>query len=204
MEVTSIPLWLFLLMNQLLVCPAAADQDPLTTTQPYSNPAEDWNSSSTPAPISTTTHSVCSPHTGTNGTRGDCFLNTEMALVAVGSAGGLIICLLVAIVVLAYLVCRTQRQVYVPGKCRSNVDLVSSEGYWCTDRPEVRGRVGPCDASVMLEELKADDEAGAGRDEGVLAFVFDPEEKICHTSSPTSKDCCLEVPKDLEDQPLVV
>ncbi|KAI3353940.1 hypothetical protein L3Q82_005138 [Scortum barcoo] len=34
------------------------------------------------------------------------------------------------------------------------MDLVSGAGYWGTDRQEVGGLVGPCDASVILEELQ--------------------------------------------------
>lgn len=218
MEGTRTSLWLFLLLNQLPFCPTDADQDLPTT---YSYKTKDDDGSSTPAvELSlTTTDRANSPDTDTSGTRGDCLIDTEMGLIAIGSAGGLIVCLLVATVVLACQVCSIQRRVYAPRISRSNMDLVSSAGYWGTDRPEVQGLVGPCDASVMLEEVRADSkmeedrqaeireargEAGAGLEEGAMAIAFDPEDKTCHMPSSSSRHSCLEVPKDLEDMPLVV
>lgn len=220
MEGTRTSLWLFLLLNQLPFCPTDADQD-LSTTQPYSYKTKDDDGSSTPAvELSlTTTDRANSPDTDTNGTRGDCLIDTEMGLIAIGSAGGLIVCLLVATVVLACQVCSIQRRIYAPRISRSNMDLVSSAGYWGTDRPEVQGLVGPCDASVMLEEVRADskieedrqaeirearEEAGAGLEGGATAIAFDPEDKTCHMPSSSSRHSCLEVLKDLEDMPLVV
>lgn len=216
MEGTGISLWLFLLLNQLLFCPVDADQD-LSTTQPYSHKTKYIGSLTPAVNASLTDHA--NPDTDTNGTRGDCLIDTEMGLIAIGSAGGLIVCLLVATVVLACQVCSIQRRIYAPRISRSNMDLVSSAGYWGTDRPEVQGVVGPCDSSVMLEEVRADSkveedqqteiqevrgEARAGLEEGAIAMVSDPEEKICHIPSSSSRDSCLKVPEDLEDMPLVV
>lgn len=152
-----------------------------------------------------------------NGTRADCLIDTEMGLIAIGSAGGLIVCLLVATMVLACQVCQLQRRVYVPRTSRSNMDLVSGTGYWGTDRPEIGGLVGPCDTSVMLEEVRADSKMEeerqaeiqeameeAGLEEGATAMAFDPEDKASQMKSSSSRDSCLEVPRDLEDMPLVV
>nr|XP_046244038.1 uncharacterized protein LOC124058662 [Scatophagus argus]XP_046244039.1 uncharacterized protein LOC124058662 [Scatophagus argus] len=219
MEGTRTSLWLFVLLNQLSFCPTDADQD-LSTTQPYSYKTKDGGSSTFAVELSpTTTDRANSPDIDTNGTRGDCWIDTEMGLIAISSAGGLIVCLLVAIVVLACQVCNIQRRVYAPRTSRSNMDLVSSAGYWGTDRPEVRGLVGPCDASVMLEEVRTDskseedrqaeiqdakEETGVGLEAGATAMAFDPEEKDCFVPSSSSRDSCLEVPKDLDDMPLVV
>lgn len=219
MEGTRTSLWLFLLLNQLLFCPVDADQD-LSSTQPYSHKPKYDDSLTPTVDVSlTTTDHANSPDTDTNGTRGDCLIDTEMGLIAIGSAGGLIVCLLVATVVLACQVCSIQRRIYAPRISRSNMDLVSSAGYWGTDRPEVQGVVGPCDSSVMLEEVRADSkmeedkqtemqeargEAKAGLEVGAMAMVSDPEEKICHIPSSSSRDSCLKVPEDLEDMPLVV
>lgn len=210
MEGTRTSLWLFLLLSQAPFCPTGADQN-FSTTQPYLYKTDDLGGSSTPA--------VEPPEINNNGTRGHCLIDTEMGLIAIGSAGGLIVCLLVATVVLAYQVCNIQHRVYAPRTSRPNTDLVSGAGHWGSDQSEVRGLVGPCDASVMLEEVRADskmeedrradireiqEEAGAGLEEGARAMVFDPEEKGCHMESSNSKDSCLEVPRDLEDMPLVV
>lgn len=220
MEGTRTSLWMFLLLNQLLFCPTDADHD-LSTMQPYSHKTEDEVGSSTPAvePSLTTIDHTNFPDTDTNGTRADCLIDTEMGLIAIGSAGGLIVCLLVATVVLACQVCHIQRRVFVPRTSRSNMDLVSGAGYWGIDRPGVGGLVGPCDASVILEEVRADskmekegqddiretpEEAGGGLEEGATAMAFNPEEKACQMQSSTSRDSCLEVPRDLEDMPLVV
>lgn len=102
------------------------------------------------------------------------------------------------------------------------MDLVSGADHWGIDQPEVGGLVGPCDASVMLEEVRADrkcqdakmeenrdaeiqearEETGAGLEEGATGTDFDPETKGYTMLS--SRDSCLEVPRDLEDMPLVV
>ncbi|XP_037630362.1 uncharacterized protein LOC119490897 [Sebastes umbrosus] len=214
MEGTITSLWLFLLLNQLPFGPTDADRD-LSTMKAYSQRAGDQGGSSTPAvePSLTTIGRTDSPDLDTNGTRADCLIDTEMGLIAIGSAGGLIVCLLVAIVVLACQVCQMQRRAYAPRTSRSNMDLVSGTGYWGVDNPEAGGLVGPCDASVMLEEVRADsemeeerqverEEAGAGLEKGATAF--DPEEKTCLMQSSSSRDSCLEIPRDLEDMPLVV
>lgn len=215
---TRTSLLLFLLLSQLPFCLTDAD---LSTTQPYSYETENTNGSSIPAvePSLTSNDHTNSDDKDNNGPRLDCLIDTEMGLIAVGSAGGLIMCLLVATVVLACQVCNLQRRVYAPRPSRSNMDLVSGTGYWGTDLPEVGGLVGPCDASVMLEEVRADSRmeeerqaeireagegAGAGLEEGATAMAFDPEEKTSQMQSSSSRDSCLEVPRDLENMPLVV
>lgn len=211
MEGTRTSLWLLLLLPQLPFCPTEADQN-LSSTAPYS-------SSVTERSLPTTIDRTSFPDTDANGTRGDCLIDTEMGLIAVGSAGGLIVCLLVSTVVLACQVCRIKGRVPPPPTSRSNMNLVTSTGSWRTAQPEVQGLVGPCDASVMLEEVRADSkieedgqaeiqkargEAGGGFEEGATAMSSDPEETACHLPSSSSRDSCLEVLKDLEDMPLVV
>lgn len=211
MEGTRTILWLFLLLNQLLLCPTDADQG--TSTTQTNTQTGDQNGSSvtaTQTSLNTTDHTKCS---------GNCLIDNEMGLIAIGSAGGLIVCLLIATVVLACQVCQIQRRVSAPRTSRSNMDLVSSTSYWDNDRPEVRGLVGPCDASVMLEEVREEsnmeeqrqaemrevkEEAGKGLEEGATAMVFDPKEMAIQMQSSIPRDSCLVVPRDLEDMPLVV
>ncbi|XP_059187936.1 uncharacterized protein LOC131970533 [Centropristis striata] len=217
MEGIRTSLWLFLLLNLLPFCPAAADQD-LSTTQPYPHQTADQGGSSSPAVELSLTNPglINSLDTDTNDTRADCLIDTEMGLIAIGSAGGLIVCLLVATMVLAVQVYLIQRRVYVPRPSRSNMDLVSGTGYWGIDQPEAGGLVGPCDASVMLEEVRADskmeeerqagiqeegEEAGAGLEKGAKAME---EERSIQMQSSNSRDSCLEIPRDLENMPLVV
>ncbi|XP_029965112.1 uncharacterized protein LOC115401084 [Salarias fasciatus] len=208
-------LWLFLLLGQLPICPTDADQD-LSAIPSYSSQAEDLAGSTTAAmePDRTTTDGDIA-----NGTRADCLIDTEMGLIALGSAGGLIVCLLITTGILACQVCQLQRRVNLPRSSRSNMDLVSSAGYWGADQQEVVGLVGPCDASVVLEEVTADskteedredeereamemEEAGEGLLKGAAAAeAFQPEEV---SLLETSRDSCLVIPRDLEDMPLVV
>lgn len=209
--------WLFILFTQLPFCHTDTGRD-ISTIQTYSSKSDDQVGSTTPfvEPGFTTTDDKNSTNS-INGTRADCLMDTEMGLIAIGSAGGLIVCLLFATMVLACQVCHLQRRVYVPRTSRSNMDLVSGTGYWGTDRPEVGGLVGPCDISVMLEEVRADSKMeeerqaeiqeameDAGLEEGATAMAFDPEDKASQIRSSSSRDSCLEVPRDLEDMPLVV
>ncbi len=208
MEGTRTSLWLFLLLSQLPSCPADAYENP--SAMPF-NDTDGHDNSSTP--------SVKLWDTDNNDTHGNCLMDTEMGLIAIGSAGGMIVCLLVATVVLACQICKLQRRVCAPRTSRSNMDLVSGADHWGVDQSQVGGLVGPCDASVMLEEVKADskmeenseaeipeakEEAGTGLEEGATAVDFDPEEKVCHMLSSSSRDSCLEIPQDLENMPLVV
>lgn len=219
-------LCLFLLLNRLSLSSVTAKQDPVTAGQyNFNNQTEDQVGNSTPILNSdlTTTHLT----TGTqadpfdipnNATGAGCLIDTQMGLIAVASAGGLVLCLMISTLVLACQVCYLQRQVRTPRTSRSNVDLVSGTGYWGTDLPEVGGLVGPCDASVMLEEVRADREmekeanveevkgekAGAGLEDGANKMEFDLEEMPAQMVSSTSRDSCLDVPRDLEDMPLVV
>lgn len=208
MEGTRTTLWLFLLLNQLLLCSTA---EPSTTTQ------RDQGGSSVTAtqPSLSITGPTTPTSTDPNCTCSSCLIDSEMGLIAIGSAGGLIVCLLIATVVLACQVCQIQRRVSAPRTSRSNMDLVSGTSYWDNDRPEVRGLVGPCDASVMLEEVREEsnrekemrevnEEVGRGLEEGATAMVFEPEEMTIHMQSPIPRDSCLVIPRDLEDMPLVV
>lgn len=161
--------------------------------------------------LTNTYHQNPGPHI--NGTGGDCLIDTEMGLIAIGSAGGLILCLLVTTFVLACQICVLQRRGYIPRTRHSNTDIISATHYWRTDQTEIEGLVGPCDTNVMLEEVKTDKthvekqeakrEAGAGLSEGNPAPT-NPEDKGLQIKSSSSKDSCLEIPKDLENMPLVV
>lgn len=210
---------MFLLL-QLSLRPTEAD---LTTAQESSS--ESHSVSSTPALESSSSplDHIDSFDSDTNGTRADCLIDTEMGLIALGSAGGLIVCLLVATVVLAFQVWHLQRRVHTPrtSRSRSNLDLVDSAGYWGDDRPEAQGLIGPCDASVILEEVGGDgktedeeeesqaevpEEISAGLEEGAMALATfsDPEDKPAQMEGSSSRDSHLEVPRDLENMPLVV
>lgn len=198
------PLWLLLLLNLLHLHQADVDQDLLSQA-----PHLQTEASSSELNATTTDEAAA----GANGTFCDCLVDTELGLIAVGSAGGLIFCLLVSTVVLACQVYRVQRRVYVPRSSRSNVDLVSGTSYWEADQPEAQGLVGPCDASVMLEEVSPEnqeepreqrEEAGTGQEEPRAAANYSSGEQTGHLSTSRSRDSCLEVLKDLEDMPLVV
>ncbi|XP_077962155.1 uncharacterized protein LOC144410288 [Gasterosteus aculeatus] len=176
MDGTTTSLWLFLLLSRLPLCPTDEGRGLLT--------ARPTGSSSTPAGL------VTAPPAS-----GGCLMDTEMGLVAVGSAAALIVCLLGATAVLACQVCLIRRRVYAPRTPRSNLDLVSGAGYWGLERPGAGGLVGPCDGAVVLEEVRSDGEA---EEEGGA------EERVSLMQRSASRDSCLVVPKDLEDMPLVV
>ncbi|XP_034024463.1 uncharacterized protein LOC117508747 [Thalassophryne amazonica] len=207
-----------LLLSQLSVCPTDTDQD-LSTAHTHYYTTKNLSSGPTPGMEPDMTTDLTQSDDVSNNTSGaDCLIDTQMGLIALASAGGLIICLLVTTVVLACQVCYIQRQVRAPRPSRSNMDLVSGTGYWGTDQPEVVGLVGPCDSSVMLEEVRTDSEMerqgekmqaekedGAEREAGkATAVEFDLEDRGVQMQSSTSRDSCLEVPRDVENMPLVV
>lgn len=204
MEDTKTSLWLLLLLN----------------LQPFC--LSDLNNS-TMHPLNLTDTVTTFFDTGTNGTRGDCLIDTEMGLIALGSAGGFIFCLLIAIVVLACEVCRLQRRARAPRSSQSNMDLVSSADYWDNDQAEAQGLVGPCDTNVMLEDLTLDsfakDDTENSRQEEMVeaedcyeevarGFDYTDNENDNDNADqmPTSnvRDSCLVIPPNLEDMPLVV
>lgn len=205
MESTKTSLWLFLLLNQLPFGLSDEEQT-LSTMQP--------------TPYVNLTPAITNfPEIDTNGTRGDCLIDTEMGLIAIGSAGGLIVCMLIAIVVLACEVRSLQRRANAPRSSQSNMDLVGTAAYWGTDQAEVQGLVGPYDTSVMLEEVTPDniiqedwqndrqearEEDEADLETGAMAMAFDPNDDACQMPTSNIRDSCLEIPKDIEDMPLVV
>lgn len=212
MDVTRTPLW-FLLLNLLRLCQANADQD-LLSEMPHLYQTGASRSDSTTKLNVTTNDDTNYTDAVANGTFCDCLIDTELGLIAIGSAGGLIFCLLVSTIVLACQVYHIQHRIYIPRASRSNVDLVSGTCYWEADQAEAQGLVGPCDASVMLEEVRAEneedlheenrEEPGTGREEQGVATNFNSGEKMGQMSTSRSRDSCLEVLKDLEDMPLVV
>uniref|UniRef100_A0A8C1VFS5 Uncharacterized protein n=1 Tax=Cyprinus carpio TaxID=7962 RepID=A0A8C1VFS5_CYPCA len=86
-----------------------------------------------------------------------CFINAQLAFIATATAGGIILILLTSTIVLACTVSSLKRRHRAPRPSRSNADLVSGSGYWGTERRE-GGIVGPCETSVLLEEVKTDGE----------------------------------------------
>lgn len=204
-------LWLLLLLIQLLLRPADADQEP-PSEAPHLYPTEAGSSRSASEP-NATQDGANSTEADAGGPFCDCLVDTEVGLVAIGSAGGLIFCLLVSTVVLACQVYHIQRRVYVPRTSRSNLDLVSGRCYWEAEQPEAQGLVGPCDAGVMLEEVREEEEeesheergeAGAGREQRAATTKVNSGEKTGRGPTSRSGDSCLKALKDLEDMPLVV
>lgn len=205
---TTRTLCLFLLF---LLHPAEADPALSTTTMDLPTSQDQTGSPTFTAESHLTATYHENPAVAINATGGDCLIDTEMGLIAIGSAGGLILCLLVTTSVLACQICVLQHRVYIPRSRRSNTDI-SGTHYWEADQTEIEGLVGPCDTTVMLEEVRTDgttdiqgakEEAWAGLDEGKTTST-EPEERVFQIQSSSSKDSCLEVPKDLEDMPLVV
>lgn len=206
---TRTSLLLLLLLNLLHLHQADVDQNLLSQTPHLQTEAS--SSDSAPELNVTTKDDTNDTDAGANGTFCDCLIDTELGLIAIGSAGGLIFCLLVSTIVLACQVYHIQHRVYVPRTSRSNVDLVSGTCYWEANQPEAQGLVGPCDASVMLEEVREEnqedpreerrEEAGTGQEEQTN---YNSGEKMGHLSTSRSRESCLEVLKDLEDMPLVV
>lgn len=206
---TRTSLLLLLLLNLLHLHQADVDQNLLSQTPHLQT--EVSSSDSAPELNVTTKDDTNDTDAGANGTFCDCLIDTELGLIAIGSAGGLIFCLLVSTIVLACQVYHIQHRVYVPRTSRSNVDLVSGTCYWEANQPEAQGLVGPCDASVMLEEVREEnqedpreerrEEAGTGQEEQTN---YNSGEKMGHLSTSRSRESCLEVLKDLEDMPLVV
>uniref|UniRef100_A0A673IWI9 Uncharacterized protein n=1 Tax=Sinocyclocheilus rhinocerous TaxID=307959 RepID=A0A673IWI9_9TELE len=86
-----------------------------------------------------------------------CFIDAQLAFIATATAGGVILILLTSTIVLACTVSSLKRRHRAPRPSRSNADLVSGTGYWGTERRE-GGIVGPCETSVLLEEVKTDGE----------------------------------------------
>lgn len=204
MASTKTYLWLFLFLNLLPFC--LSDEETNSTIQPG------WN-------INLTNAFTIATDTSTNGTRSDCLVDTEMGLIALGSAGGFIVCLLTAIVVLACEVCRLHRQVSAPRISQSNIDLVSNVADWGTDQAEAQGLVGPCDTNMILEEVTPDSytkDDVENRTQGAMlddeenyeemAKTFDYNDTDNADQMPTSnvRDSCLVIPLNLEDMPLVV
>lgn len=216
MEDTRTSLWLFFLFIQLSCHPTYADENLSTEHTDFNNTKGGMSNSSVKPDLTITDH-IDPNDISNNATGADCLIDTQMGLIAVASAGGLIVCLLVTTVVLACQVYYIQRRVRAPRPSRSNMDLVSSTGYWGTDRTEIGGLVGPCDSSVMLEEVRADGEmdrqaalqearekAGELLQEGAKVMTFDSDDQTIQMQSSSSRDSCLDVPRDLEDMPLVV
>jgi len=157
-----------------------------------------------------------------NVTVADCLIDNKMAMVAVASAGGVIVCLLVSTLVLAWQVRQLHQRIGTLRPSRSNMDLARSSG--CTwpllaashdpsDPREAGGLEGPCDAAIVLEEMRpfleidatedqVNTEKEKGREQGEKQAACRPGEMAAQMSSSMS-DARLDS-KDLENMPLVV
>lgn len=170
-----------------------------------------------PTDITSITQEENTSSSPTEATTG-CLIKPQLGFIVVTCAGGLVLVLLVSTVVLASQVCSLRRQARAPRPARSNVDLVSGAGYWDTEHSE-RGIVGPCDTSVMLEEVRVDGEEDEEQGEeekeereeeqaegvrGQMGDVGTTGEMAMQMQSSSSRDLCLEIPQDLENMPLVV
>ncbi|KAK0135818.1 hypothetical protein N1851_028315 [Merluccius polli] len=94
------------------------------------------------------------------------------------------------------------------------MDLVSSSAYWGSNPPEAGGLEGPCDANIVLEEMRPVIEIDATKDkvntqkekeleQGGKRAACDPEEMAVQMQMSIMSDTGLD-PKDLENMPLVV
>ncbi|KAJ0063850.1 hypothetical protein NL108_012541 [Boleophthalmus pectinirostris] len=183
---------------------------PETSTSP--NPTSE---PTTESPNANTTFVTSAPSAEQNTTGAECLIDNQMGLIAIGSAGGLIVCLLFTVITLACQVHQLRRRVYIPRSSRSNLDIAGSAGYWANAAAAME-RAG--DASVMMDEMKTaegaeeregeelgeireeeEDEEEEEEEEGGAGVS--PEEKpLMHTSESRESD----LPQDLENIPLVV
>lgn len=138
------------------------------------------------------------------------FINAQLAFIATATAGSIILILLTSTIVLACTVSSLKRHHRTPRPSRSNADLVSGTGYWGTERRE-GGIVGPCETSILLEEVKTDGEEeeihdGTARPSQYIATskaAGDSESIPTAMQSSTSRDSCID-PISLENMPLMV
>lgn len=220
MEGCKISLHLSLLLTGLTwrCCGAQSSADQVTHQPAFNFTAlgqeNDTNQSDTLTTLTNPTNSTASS-TG-------CLIDPQLGLIVAASTSGVVLCLLVSTLVLACMVCRLRRRGRTPRLARSHVDLVSGTGYWGSENPEEGGLVGPCDASVMMEEVRADGgmeeeeeeeecdreerEEEAAAEEGAKNKAMDSGngEMATQMQSSSSRDSCLEVPEDLENMPLMV
>ena len=149
----------------------------------------------------------------TNVTVADCLIDNKMAMVAIGSAVGVILCLLVSTLVLACQVRCLQKRIGALRPSHSKMDLVSSSDYWGSSPPEAGGLEGPCDASIVLEEMRpfieidtTEDKVNTQREkeleQGGKRAACDPE--VAEQMQISSMSDARRDSKDLENTPLVV
>ncbi len=139
-----------------------------------------------------------------------CFIDAQLAFIATATAGGIILILLTSTIVLACTVSSLKRHPRAPRPFRSNADLVSGTGYWGTERRE-GGIVGPCETSILLEEVKTDGEEEENHDGAAGPSQYIPTSNTAGDSesipsamqSSTSRDSCID-PIRLENMPLMV
>ncbi|KAA0702117.1 hypothetical protein E1301_Tti007943 [Triplophysa tibetana] len=146
-----------------------------------------------------------------------CFIDAQLAFIVTTSAGGVILILLTTTIVLACYVSKLTRRHRAPRPSRSNADLVSGTGYWGTDKRE-GGIVGPCETSVLLEEVKTDGEeeeiqngeeevqdgdAGSSQYISTTNSAHNSESVPPTIQSSSSRDSCINT-INLENMPLMV
>lgn len=215
MESSTTWIYPILLLNHLPLYLTTTDHVPVTDFSPTTNKD----------PMGTSYPSLDSDITANdvaNGTVADCLIDNKMAMVAVASAGGVIVCLLVSTLILAWQVRHLHHRIGSLRPSRSNMDLGSSSG--CTwpllashdpsDPPEAGGLEGPCDATIVLEEMRPFLEIDATEDrvntekekeleQGEKKAACHPGEMVVQIQSSSTSDARLDS-KDLENMPLVV
>lgn len=139
-----------------------------------------------------------------------CFIDPQLAFIVAASIGAVILILLITTIVLACNISKLKRHNLAPRQSRSNADLVSGAGYWGTERRE-GGIVGPCETSVLLEDVKTDGEEEEIQDEdaGPSQYISTTNSSQNIESVPTtiqssaSRESCID-PINLEHMPLMV
>ena len=204
MESSTTLIYSFLLLSHL----------PLFFTTTFQVPITGITSTNDTQDPMSTVYPFLDPNSTTNGTVADCLIDNKMAMVAIASAVGVIVCLLVSTLVLACQVRCLQKRIGALRPSHSKMDLVSSSDYWGPGPPEAGGLEGPCDASIVLEEMRPFIEIDSNQDEvntrreneleqGGKRAACDPEE-VAERMQLSSMSDARRDSKDLENTPLVV
>ncbi|TRY54105.1 hypothetical protein DNTS_031155 [Danionella cerebrum] len=128
----------------------------------------------------------------------NCFIDAQLAFIITAAASGIILILLTSVIVLACTNSRLKRHNRrAPRASRSNVDLVSGTGYWGPKRKE-GGIVGPCETSVLLEEMKTDGEEEEVNDGavGCRKDIYTPSKTSSEIVQSTSKASTIDISSD--------
>lgn len=136
-----------------------------------------------------------------------CFIDPQLAFILVAASGSLLLVLLISVLVLACKVITLKRQCQDRRPTRSNTDLRGS-GHWTNEGAE-EGIVGPCETSVLLQEVRRDGEEQEEEEEEAILHQsntdnIDGENVLATMQGSTSRDSCIDPAKELENMPLVV